>query len=71
MVLPAEFQIAVDSPDPKVDGLGTVGLQEIEFVLFQVFLGEFWVEREEKFPAVVVGFDRVGGEFSLGEICFK
>ena len=66
MVFPAEFQVTVDAPDPQVDGL-----QKIELILFQIPLGEPGIEGEEEFAAVVVGFDGVWGELSLGEICFK
>ena len=80
MVFSTKFQVAVDlpvfhktvqGPDPQVDGLGTVGLQKIELILFQIPLGEPGIEGEEEFAAVVVGFDGVWGELSLGEICFK
>ena len=71
MIFSTEFQVAVDAPDPQVDGLRTVGLQKIELILFQISLSEPGIEGEEEFAAVVVGFDGVWGEFSLGEICFK
>ncbi len=71
MVFSTKFQVAVDAPDPQVDGLGTVGLQKIELILFQIPLGEPGIEGEEEFAAVVVGLDGVWGELSLGEICFK
>ena len=71
MVFSTKFQVAVDAPDPQVDGLGTVGFQKIELILFQIPLGEPGIEGEEEFAAVVVGFDGVWGELSLGEICFK
>ena len=66
MVFPAEFQLAVVATDPQVDGP-----QKIELILFQISLGEPGIEGEEEFAAVVVGFDGVRGELSLGEICFK
>lgn len=71
MVFSTKFQVAVDATDPQVDGLGTVGLQKIELILFQIPLGEPGIEGEEEFAAVVVGLDGVRGELSLGEICFK
>jgi len=71
VVFSTKFQIAVDAPDSQVDGLGTVGLQKIELILFQIPLGEPGIEGEEEFAAVVVGFDGVWRELSLGEICFK
>ena len=71
MVFSTKFQVSVDAPDPQVDGLGTVGLQKIELILFLIPLGEPGIEGEEEFAAVVVGFDGVWGELSLGEICFK
>lgn len=71
MVFSTKFQVAVDAPDPQVDGLGTVGLQKIELILFQIPLSEPGIEGEEEFAAVVVGLDGVRGELSLGEICFK
>lgn len=55
MVFSTKFQVAVDAPDPQVDGLGTVGLQKIELILFQIPLGEPGIEGEEEFAAVVVG----------------
>ena len=66
MVFSTNFQVAVDAPDPQVDGL-----QKIELILFQIPLGEPGIEGEEEFAAVVVGLDGVRGELSLGEICFK
>ena len=63
MVFPAEFQVAVDAPDPQVDGLGTVGLQKIELILFQIPLGEPGIEGEEEFAAVVVGLMVFGESF--------
>ncbi len=71
VVFPTEFQVAVDAPDPQGDGLGAVGLQKIELILFQIPLGEPGIEGEEEFAAVVVGLDCVWGELSLSEICFK
>ena len=71
MIFSTEFQVAVDAPDPQVDGLRTVGLQKIELILFQISLSEPGIEGEEEFAAVIVGFDGVWGELSLGEICFK
>ena len=71
MVFPTEFQVTVDAPDSQVDGLGAVGLQKIELILFQISLSEPGIEGEEEFAAVVVGLDGVRGELSQGEICFK
>ena len=71
MVFSTKFQVAVDATEPQGDGLGTVGLQKIERILFQIPLGEPGIEGEEEFAAVVVGLDGVWGELSLSEICFK
>ena len=71
MVFSTKFQVAVDATDPQADGLGTVGLQKIELILFQIPLGVPGIEGKEEFAAVVVGLDGVWGELSLGEICFK
>lgn len=47
MAFPTEFQVAVDAPDPQVDGLGTVGLQKIELILFQIPLSEPGIKEKK------------------------
>ena len=71
MAFPTEFQVAVDAPDPQVDGLGLIMFQEIHLVELQVSGGELRIEMVELFHCIAVNTDRVRGLVPCDQVLLK